>query len=300
LGLIDLNTRPAANGRAGAAHREMDVNIDDATDTNTDTANIHLAMLGEMRVFPVTIRLGERTPLDLLPAARELTMQAAAVAVEQARAKGREISCRAGCGACCRQLVAISVVEAQALADLVAALPPARQETIRRRFSDALCRLEAAGMLDANAPKGQRALLAAGEGERRAILRELGSRYFAQGIACPFLENESCSIHPDRPLVCREYHVTSSAQHCATPDDAKVDSVQPPLHVVDALARAAGRIAGTKTWTIPLVLSIEWAEANGGPLQQHHDGMEMFRALIREIDDEHERPFDARGGMSAG
>jgi hypothetical protein len=34
-------------------------------------------------------------------------------------------------------------------------------------------------------------------------------RYFLQGVACPFLEAESCGIHPDRPLACREYLVTS-------------------------------------------------------------------------------------------
>ncbi|HEY5241787.1 MAG TPA: YkgJ family cysteine cluster protein [Polyangiaceae bacterium] len=29
-------------------------------------------------------------------------------------------------------------------------------------------------------------------------------------VSCPFLEEESCSIHPDRPPICREYLVTSS------------------------------------------------------------------------------------------
>jgi Fe-S-cluster containining protein len=36
-------------------------------------------------------------------------------------------------------------------------------------------------------------------------------------MPCPFLEDESCSIHPDRPLVCREYLVTSPAELCAGP-----------------------------------------------------------------------------------
>ncbi len=42
-------------------------------------------------------------------------------------------------------------------------------------------------------------------------------RYFHLGIACPFLEDESCSIHADRPISCREYLVTSPAVNCADP-----------------------------------------------------------------------------------
>lgn len=127
--------------------------------TDVDTANIHLHLLGQERVFSVPIGLGRRTPLDLLPPARALTEQATAVAIGQVASQGQSISCRAGCGACCRQLVAISVIEAQALADLVRQLPEPRQQLIRQRFADVLRTLEAAGLLDAAAPRGQRALL---------------------------------------------------------------------------------------------------------------------------------------------
>src|SRR5687767_4295062 len=73
------------------------------------------------------------------------------MALERERAAGRAISCRAGCGACCRQLVAISVVEAESLAQLVAAMPEERAAVIRERFAAALKRLEEAGLLSAHA-----------------------------------------------------------------------------------------------------------------------------------------------------
>jgi len=277
------------------------MNADEAPPADTDTANIHLNMLGETRVFPVTVRLGKRVLLDLLPVARDLTMQATAVAIEKAQAKGREISCKAGCGACCRQLVAISVVEALSLVDLVAALPPEQQQTIRQRFRDAVRRLESARLIDPIHPKGQRHLTLEIEGEvtRQTIVVEIGKRYFALGIPCPFLENESCSIHPARPLICREYHVTSPPDGCANLFGVKVASVQPPWHMSHVLSRSAGRIATTISATIPLVLSLEWEELNGGLLRQTHDGLEMFRILISEIDKEYERPFDMRAGMGA-
>jgi hypothetical protein len=36
-----------------------------------------------------------------------------------------------------------------------------------------------------------------------------------------------------------------------------------------------------------------------GGLRQSHDGLEMFQALIEEVDQEYARPFDARSGMVA-
>jgi Fe-S-cluster containining protein len=258
-------------------------------------------MFGEARVFPVTVRLGKCVPLDLLPAARELTMQVTAVVVDQARAKGREISCKAGCGACCRQFVTISVVEALSLVDLVATLPYKQQRTIRQRFSDAVRRLETARLLDPSRIKGLcNMTLDIEEGvTRQTAADEIGKRYFTLGIPCPFLEHESCSIHPNRPLVCREYHVTSPSENCANVYGDKVDSVQPPVHMSSVLSRAANRIAATIPITIPLLLSFEWAEVNGEQLRQTYDGLDMFKTLIKEIDQEYERPFDMRERMGS-
>jgi hypothetical protein len=57
----------------------------------------------------------------------------------------------------------------------------------------------------------------------------LGLRYFALGIACPFLEDERCTIHPIRPLRCREYLVASPAEHCAHPETKEIVGVKPPV-----------------------------------------------------------------------
>src|SRR5262249_33955794 len=118
-----------------------------------ETARIHLHVLGEEHTVCVPLPLGQRTVLELLPAARELTGRVTEVTRERARRQGRPISCKAGCGACCRQLVVISRVEARALVDAVAAMPAERQAVIRGRFADAIRRLEAAGLLDPNEPR---------------------------------------------------------------------------------------------------------------------------------------------------
>ena len=88
--------------------------------------------------IPIPLPPPQATMLDLLPAAREISGHATALALDRERAAGRAISCRAGCGACCRQLVGISVVEAESLARLIAAMPEERAAVIRDRFAAAV------------------------------------------------------------------------------------------------------------------------------------------------------------------
>ena len=51
----------------------------------------------------------------LLPSARTIVHAVADAAAQAALEKGKKVSCGPGCGACCRQLVPISVVEASSL-----------------------------------------------------------------------------------------------------------------------------------------------------------------------------------------
>ncbi len=71
----------------------------------------------------------------------------------------------------------------------------------------------------------------------QADAHALGLRYFALGIPCPFLEDERCTIHPIRPLRCREYMVASPAEHCAHPETKEVIGVKPPV----LLSRVLGK-----------------------------------------------------------
>lgn len=247
------------------------------------TANVHFRWNDTDRTIPIPLPSGDCTLLDLLPAARAISHEATAVALEQARSHGKEISCRAGCGACCRQLVAISVVEAQALADLVAAMPAERQAVVRRRFSDAIARLEEAGLLDPNDAQGDRSIVATDHGARDATLQGVGRRYFELQIACPFLEDESCSIHPDRPIVCREHHVTTPAENCAKLYQVNVDRVEPAARLGEALARTANEVHGMGAFMIPLVLSLEWSEIHGRALKETKDGRVLFEAMMSEL-----------------
>ena len=48
-------------------------------------------------------------------------------------ARGEAISCKAGCGACCRQLVPVSETEAHHLRDVVEAMPEPRRAAVTAR-----------------------------------------------------------------------------------------------------------------------------------------------------------------------
>src|SRR5207249_10576704 len=156
----------------------------------------------------LSVPKGATRPIRLMPIFRALTDVFVEAAVENAQAEGHSISCRKGCGACCRQLVPISEVEVEALRETVRALSAERRAEVVARFEDAVRRLAHAGLLDR---------LRAPRMVRPDEMNRLGIAYFEQGIACPFLEDESCSIHAERPLACREYLVVSPPARCAHP-----------------------------------------------------------------------------------
>jgi Fe-S-cluster containining protein len=240
---------------------------------------------------PVELPDGRATLLDLLPAARQVADRTTADAAARAGAAGKAISCRAGCAACCREMISVSLVEAVALADLVAALPPERQAVVRGRFAENVRRLEAAGLLDPAEPPGTRALIprrATTPAEARA---DLVGRYHALGLACPFLDDESCSVYAERPIICREYQVTSPAERCARPPGGgPIESATPDVRVGTALTVAGHRTAGLIPNLVPMVLALEWAESVGAAVRRARDGADLAKAFAEGVREQTEPP----------
>jgi Fe-S-cluster containining protein len=208
-----------------------------------------LVLGGEPVTVEMAVPSGPVTFEDVLPILHGLTDFVADRGVEAALAAGRTVSCRAGCGACCRQLVPISQAEARALAALVAAMPDPRRDEIRRRFDAALQALQAGGVIEE---------IDTARREVTDSTADLGMRYFRQGVACPFLEDEACSIYPDRPLSCRQYLVTSPADNCASPTADTIDMVALPARPSRALLLADSEEAGV-SW-MPLVYALRYVE----------------------------------------
>ncbi|HEX9453737.1 MAG TPA: YkgJ family cysteine cluster protein, partial [Candidatus Binatia bacterium] len=231
----------------------------------------------------VSVPSGSTRIGDLLPLARTLSQSLVESSIQSVAEDGRKISCTKGCGACCRQLVAIPFAEAQTLAELVAAMPVERQAIIQARFDAAITRLEDAGLMDRKEAPGERALIANDCGSRAASLQDLSQRYFRLQIPCPFLENESCGIYDDRPLVCREYHVTSPAQQCARLFDQPVDRVEVPIHLGDVISRTGAESSRTAADSIPLVLALEWVKKNHESCEQRWNSETLWQTFVDEL-----------------
>ncbi|TWT03781.1 YkgJ family cysteine cluster protein [Reyranella sp. CPCC 100927] len=188
-------------------------------------------------------------PQAVLPPLRALASHIIDTAVAKVEARGEQVSCRAGCAACCRQLVAISDIEAHAIVDLIERLPAARRADIEARFADAERRIASWRPLDAVIDADADTPIAEQAREAHA--------YFHLGIDCPFLEDERCSIYADRPLMCREYLVTSPASHCASPDTLRTQSV-PLGRPSRALARLTSDETPPRPTYVPLPLTLYW------------------------------------------
>ena len=210
------------------------------------------------------------SPRILLPMVQQLTNALVGMGENLMTMNGETISCKAGCGACCRQIVPIAESEARQICALVEAMPEPRRTAVRERFADAKARLAAGGLLD----KLQQ------PNEHTRDL-SLGMDYFRLGIACPFLEEESCSIHPDRPLVCREYLVTSSAENCKSPTAETVRRVPTPGFAMTSFAKLDGSAKHGVRW-VPLVLALDWADAHPEP-PAAIPGVKLFETFMNAL-----------------
>jgi Fe-S-cluster containining protein len=170
--------------------------------------------------------------------------------------------------------VPIAETEARRVRDLVEALPEPRRSTVQARFAAARRRLEEAGLLE---------MLRHPESWDETTPNSFGLDYFHLGIACPFLEEESCSIHPERPIACREYLVTSPAENCSRPTPEIIRRVPMPARFWRSVARfdPVPPSARTIRW-VPLILALEWADAHPdeGPSRPP---IEWFSELLERL-----------------
>lgn len=184
-----------------------------------------------------------------MPTLRELCNQVVEGVEQIAQENGHEISCRKGCAACCRQYVPISPAEARMLVELMEEMPESRRSIIKQRFEEAAHRFKQSDVMESAMNYNRLP-----EAERLKMAKD----YFRLGIACPFLENESCSIYLDRPLICREYLVISSPKHCATLDGEHIKRLKLPVSVAETFSNMEGARRKGVNPCIPLIMAPEW------------------------------------------
>jgi Fe-S-cluster containining protein len=230
------------------------------------------------RPVPVEARVPDRAVRfdELLPALRQMDDRLIDAAVADREAAGERVSCSKGCSACCRtQPVPITPPETLALARLVDALPEPRQSAVRAAFAAAVTQLRTADIYDVYMRRDP------------AMTRETAiaavRRYMTLALACPFLVDEACGIYADRPFVCRQYLVTSPPDLCAAPLDNPVRPVRAPAAFASAMLKASETLSGRATYTVPLVLALDYAAANRGELERTYDAKSGFGEVMKAL-----------------
>lgn len=252
-----------------------DINEQQAAPDNPTTVShtLEINLAGEKVQFTVPVPSGPATWDDILPFMRALVKVSSDISQEYFTERGKPVSCKAGCGICCRQQVPLADFEAHRLRRLVDTMPEPRRSEIIARFQAVEDRVQEAGdaiSLDTDKPLS---------------LEEMAHRagaYFRLMIPCPFLENESCSIYDERPLKCREYLVTSPAENCADPSRLPVDGLPLPLEVYMATLFLDQETRGPGIRWVPLNDLMSWTDAHT-PNLPSRSGSELLHEFMSRL-----------------
>ncbi len=244
-----------------------------ANSAQTSTYEFNLDIEGELYPVEAAIPNREITLTEFLPSIWKLQDALIGIWSKLSEDEGKTVSCRAGCGACCRQLVPISEIEAQHLREVIGTLSEDARERVMSRFERAVERLAESGLMET-----LNHLSALNLDEKRG----LGLAYFAAHIPCPFLdEEESCSIHSLRPSACREYLVTSPSIHCANPSAENISMVDHAAKFSSILFSFADGIGNARPAIIPLVLAL--ATVPNPQLEQRFYAPKLFENFLNRL-----------------
>lgn len=149
--------------------------------------------------------------------------------------------------------------------------PEPRQGIVRDRFAAAQTIFAAAGVK----VRGDGIF-----GPTVVEMRERVVAYMGANVSCPFLDDESCSIYPDRQTVCREYLVTSPAANCAPPEPETIARVELVASVSTAVATVDRDVEGVRR--VLLVDSLDWVAEHPEPAPIR-SGPELIQAVFARL-----------------
>ena len=238
---------------------------------------------------------GQVRPGVLLPMVQGMANLLADLTARSAESMGRKVSCREGCSACCYHPVPITPVEARMLAEWIEGQSEDRRAELRERFQRTAAKLEDAGIARSVRDLSGRVVAGA--------LHEMGLKYFALGVPCPFLENDRCCAYEVRPLRCREYMVVSPAENCREPELKETVSVLPPVLLSQILNQWDTSGDEQPEELILLAMLDEWVQRH--PVEEdraHRTSPELLKEFLHKFaKDAAEAPDTPRlkGGAAA-
>lgn len=236
---------------------------------NTSAGQITTAVDVPTGFVPVT---------SIVPLMRRLGEEAQALEVTRLAEAGSVPSCQKGCAACCRMLVPLSAPEAFAVRDWIRSRSGPEQARIIARLAEAKVRLLSHGIWQHLSELSE-----ASEQPGDDALDEINRSYYALRLACPFLDEEVCTIYDERPAACRELLVTSPADRCEDLLSNPVDTISAPIRMSTVLALLWQELTNTSTRLIPLPLVLDWTN-NHAPTNDHMwKGTQLFDQVLDKV-----------------
>jgi len=117
------------------------MSTDPENDDRTAIVDVEIKLGDRNLAAKFSVPAGPTRLMDLLPIVQRVADAIVDSAVADVEQQGKSISCKKGCGTCCRQLVPISEVEARRIRDLVYNFPEPRRSQVLARFAEARSRL---------------------------------------------------------------------------------------------------------------------------------------------------------------
>ena len=186
---------------------------------------------------------------ELVPMARNLLDLMVTRRISDLSARGLNIACHKGChAACCHYLISVSVPEALMIVTEMQALPTDECNRIVNS-----CRASAES-IQRQMAKGD--IVAGGNVARDNLLHW----YRELNIACPFLEDNCCTIYDHRPIVCRECLAVGSPDQCRL--DTEQTHLRLPIHPANILMQLTQQLFGGGDNIITLPGIFDWFTEN--------------------------------------
>lgn len=243
--------------------------------TSTERFNLSITTTSGDLHAQVDVPTGFIAITDIVPVVRSLGEQAQNLEVARTIESGKTISCQKGCAACCRIMIPVSPPEAFALTDVVRNLPDAHRTRIHHKLADTRSRLQNAGLLPI--------LRDLAESPRQQTDKDLdliNRAYYALRLPCIFLEDEMCSIYEHRPAGCRGHLVTSPPELCQDTEKNPVQELHVPVRAGTVLSILWAELNGGPVRLMPLPMAFEWAEHHQALKQKTWKGMELLNRAL--------------------
>jgi Fe-S-cluster containining protein len=197
-----------------------------------------LDLYGESVAFEAVCLDSHITLKDIAHPSHQLSDVVVRKAIAYQRRIGNPISCSTGCSACCKYAINVSLAEAFAINDMICQLPRESEQAILGKLAKA----------------GKQLLKSYAKAPNSSQLVEFSRWYSAMDLSCPWLEKKLCSEYSRRPLVCREFLVTSSPNQCSLNVPFGRTIVDLPIKMAEVLMAVCSKLTHTNLVSIFLAL----------------------------------------------